>query len=226
MAEGDIGEFLTGFDPRSAAGMGATYETWLRDALGGSPIAYGYGARQMPNQILQYLSSPLAAGSTGAQRYGAIEGEGGREAIANPFLNWLGGGPAARVDVGSPTPLGEQGWISRGRDIQAALAGQQVRPSGGLISEPLREQIYERFSPEMAGVEQAADYQRQLAFAPILAGTSGALQGEMGNVLNRMYRNWLVNQAGEQGDFLKYAQQVAPEGAATGRGLWQQFGVA
>ena len=216
MAVGDA--LLAGFDPRSAAGMGTTYNTWLQNALGDSPLAYGFGQQMAPWQQLQYLSSPLARVNqsgipstpfAGVQRYGDI---------ANPFLNWLGGGPADRVAVGSQTPLGEAGWMNRIQDIQAALSG------GTGVPEALASQIQQRFGTANIGAEAAADYQRQLAFAPIIAGTSGALRGEIGSVLNNMYQNWLVNQGTNQGNFLKYAQRDWSDDP-TQQGLWQQFGL-
>lgn len=209
MAIGD--ELLVGFDPESAAGLGTSYDVWLRNALGGSPLAYGYGQRMAPWQQLQYLSQP--AGSTTGD-FNRFEG------IANPFMSWLGGTGTGAVN----NPLTSAQWMQRGADVTGAL-GAGTAAEGAT---PAQLQIMERFG----GANEAAEArQRALAFAPIMSGTSSALRGEMGNVLNRMYENWLVGSSpegqsqplGGAQSFLDYAQ-VKAEADKKG-GLWSRFGM-
>ena len=81
--------------------------------------------------------------------------------------------------------------------------------------------IRQRFG---AANENAEARQRALAFAPIMAGTSRALRGEIGNVLSNIYQDYQMNPyrgatgAGTPVSFLNWAQQT---GAAPG--LWEQF---
>jgi hypothetical protein len=237
MAEPSAGVgVLAGFDPLSQASMQDTYSVWLRNQFGANPLAMNYGQRQAPWAGLQYLSSPLAFPDPEVSQFGGFEQY---EGISNPFQSWL------REGVGA---LDTQNWMTRAQNVANALQGGSGLGArrGAVMSPNLRGQIQERFGAgEMQAGEAAEARARQLAFAPIVSGTSGALRGEVGNVLARMYQNWRVNQAGTEGipaAFLKYAMQrgaeavpadpsLTPEqGGAEGtpavpQGLWQQFGL-
>ena len=217
-----IENMLAGYDPGADVPLGTTYDYWLRNALGGSPLAYQYGQSMAPQQALQYLSAPMAGyGTTGNfQNYIPAAKD-----ITNPFMSWLGG-PSSPTDftqiltpgrspMGLSSPLGAQGWMNRAMDVSQAMASGN--PMG--IQPELREEMLTRFG---AGNEASAERQRQLAYAPIMTGVSQALRGEVGNVLQRMFQNWKVERTDPTQEFLDYAMQ---RGEGTGRGLWQRFGL-
>ena len=201
---------LAGYDPKSDAGLGTTYDVWLRNALGGSPLAYQYGQQMAPWTQLSYLTDPVrrVPTDTGGVTYNPANLYAG---VAYPFNQWLGSG----AGTGRTAPLSSDEWMRRAMDVSRSL-DPSILMSGGGWSDTIREQMVERFGAEN---EAAEARQRALAFAPILAGTSRALRGEIGNILNRQYDDWLVNKAQPDESFLSYAMG----GTGGEGGLWERY---
>ena len=202
MAIGDA--LLGGYQPM--VDQGTQYDVWLRNQFGGSPLAYGYGQQMAPWQQLQYMSSPIS---------GDVDLYGG---TANPFTSWLNQ---------DQTPLSSAQWQTRAADITGALNAPATGNVGGGTFDAGQELIRQRFG---AANENAEARQRALAFAPIMAETSRALRGEIGNVLSNIYQNYQMSPyysgavpaqdiQGTPVSFLNWAQQRG--GGAPG--LWEQF---
>ena len=214
-------------------GLASQYDQYIRNMFGGNPMAMGYAASQGPMRQLQYLSNPFAPGQT-------MAGMEAMNAAANPFTQWLGQGNA---------PLDAGGWMGRVSSIANTLNNPMLAASQ-MIYDPMNEGDEGTFSPsdeflrqelirERFGADpnrdpsQTAERQRNLAFAPILANTSRGLRGEVGNILNRMYGNYMANplmRGGGMGpmSFLNWASGSRQGDYAEGEkpaSLWQIFGI-
>jgi len=199
--------------------------------FGGNPMAMGYAAAQGPMRQLQYLSNPYATGQT-------MAGMQAMNAAANPFTHWLGQGIA---------PLDAGGWMGRVNQIVNTLNNPMMEASQMLWDDALGENIYnpsdeflrqelirERFGADpRKDPSEVGERQRNLAFAPILASTSRGLRGEISNILNRMYGNYMANplmRGGGMGpmSFLNWASGARQGDYPAGEqpaSLWNIFGL-
>ena len=205
-AELAMENLLAGYDPASFMPMQTTYDMWLKDQLGAQPLAYAYGASQAPYAQLQYLAQPIGGQDQALNLYAGVQ---------NPFGSFL----RNQYGQGSPVWTGSD-WGNVASNIYNTLSGVAPSITGG-IGAAAQELIRQRFG---SGSEEALNRQRQLAFAPIMTGSSPALRGEISNVLGNLYNRWMGAETDRPGSsFLQYA--LGRDLGAGQRGLWEQFGI-
>ena len=184
---------LTGFDPSQYANMQTTYESFIRNQLGANPLAQTYGFQQFAPAQLQYLAAPIMNPTLG------LAGAG----VSNPFGDYLQ----------TYNPYNAAQLANMANTVRAALTGQAD------LTSPAQQLIRERFGTG----EGAETRQAQLAMQPIIQNVAPALRGEVSNVLQNIYADYLTRGGVGADSFLNYAAT----GGGTGQpSLWQQFGVS